>query len=125
MVGYVASRLQEAVWREALHRVVNGEATVEQIDTTMVNGPGPRWASTGPFMTFHFGGGEGGTAYCLEQFGPSLKRPKSRLDVPALTDALRERLVSVFNSLAAGRHFTTLSEKVNQAIVAILKHRNA
>lgn len=61
--GYVASRLQEALWREALHMVANGEASVEQIDLAMVNGPGERWAFMGPCMTFHVGGGEGGMAY--------------------------------------------------------------
>ena len=39
------------------------EATVEQIDMAMVNGPGPRWAFMGPCMTFHVGGGEGGMAF--------------------------------------------------------------
>ena len=29
--GFIANRLQEALWREALHMVANGEATVEQI----------------------------------------------------------------------------------------------
>ena len=42
--GFIATRLQEAIWREALHMVANGEATVEQIDQAVVNGPGPRWA---------------------------------------------------------------------------------
>ena len=121
--GYVASRLQEAVWREALHMVANGEASVEQIDMAMVNGPGPRWAFMGPMMTFHVGGGEGGMAYCLEQFGPSLKAPKTRLVAPELTDELRERLVSGCTTLARDRHFTELSEEMNEAILATLKHR--
>ncbi len=30
--GFIANRLQEALWREALHMVAAGEATVEQID---------------------------------------------------------------------------------------------
>ena len=36
--GFVATRLQEAVWREALHMIDNGEATPEQIDIAMVTG---------------------------------------------------------------------------------------
>jgi hypothetical protein len=71
--GFVATRLQEAVWREALHMIANGEATPEQIDIAMVNGPGPRWAFAGPCMTYHIGGGEGGMEYCLDVFGPALK----------------------------------------------------
>ena len=67
--GFIATRLQEAIWREALHMVENGEATVEQIDQAVVNGPGPRWALMGPCEVYHVGGGEGGMAYCLDQFG--------------------------------------------------------
>ena len=33
--GFVATRLQEALWREALHMVANGEATPEDIDAGM------------------------------------------------------------------------------------------
>ncbi len=40
--GFIATRLQEAIWREALHMVANGEATVEQIDQAVINGPGRR-----------------------------------------------------------------------------------
>ena len=42
--GFIANRLQEALWREALHMVANGEATVEQIDDSITEGPGLRWA---------------------------------------------------------------------------------
>ena len=83
--GFVATRLQEAIWREALHMVNEGEATPEQIDTAIVNGPGPRWAIMGPCMVYHVGGGEGGMAYCLDQFGPALNFPWTRLVAPELT----------------------------------------
>ena len=81
--GFIATRLQEAIWREALHMVANGEATVEQIDLAVVNGPGPRWALMGPCEIFHVGGGEGGMAYCLDQFGPALKLPWTRWSRPS------------------------------------------
>ncbi|MFM9125646.1 MAG: 3-hydroxyacyl-CoA dehydrogenase NAD-binding domain-containing protein, partial [Actinomycetota bacterium] len=45
--GFVANRLQDAVWRELLHMVANGEATVEECDTALVYGPGVRWAQMG------------------------------------------------------------------------------
>ena len=38
--GFIADRLQEALWREALQMVANGEATVEQIDASITDGPG-------------------------------------------------------------------------------------
>src|SRR6185312_11592724 len=49
--GFVANRLQEALWREALHMVAAGEATVEQIDLSITDGPGLRWPVQGPMLT--------------------------------------------------------------------------
>ncbi len=122
--GFVATRIQEAVWREALHMVENGEATPEQIDIAMVNGPGPRWAFGGPFMTYHIGGGEGGMAYCLDQFGPALKLPWTRLEAPELTKDLRDNLVNDSENRATGRTFSDLSEERDAGLVAVAQAWN-
>ena len=119
--GFIATRLQEALWREALHMVANGEATVEQIDQAVVNGPGPRWALMGPCMIFHVGGGEGGMAYTLDQFGPALKYPWTRLEAPELTRELHDRMVEGCTDLAAGRDFSTLATEMNAGLVAIAR----
>ncbi len=119
--GFIATRLQEAIWREALHMVANGEATVEQIDEAVVNGPGPRWAFMGPCMTFHVGGGEGGMAYNLDQFGPTLKLPWTRLVAPELTPELRDTMVESCETLAQGRGFAELSEERDRGLIAIAK----
>ncbi|MEM7207175.1 MAG: 3-hydroxyacyl-CoA dehydrogenase NAD-binding domain-containing protein [Pseudomonadota bacterium] len=119
--GFIATRLQEAIWREALHMVANGEATVEQIDQAVVNGPGPRWALMGPCEVFHVGGGEGGMAYCLDQFGPALKLPWTRLEAPELTPELRNAMVDGCERQADGADFATLSHKMNDGLVAIAK----
>ncbi len=117
--GFVATRLQEALWREVLHMVANGEATPEQIDIAMVNGPGPRWAFAGPCMTFHIGGGEGGMAYNLDQFGPALRLPWTRLEAPELTKELRDAMVEGCERMAKGRSFSALSEQRDAGLVAI------
>jgi carnitine 3-dehydrogenase len=122
--GFVATRLQEAIWREALHMVDNGEATVEQIDTAIVNGPGPRWAIMGPCMVYHVGGGEGGMAYCLDQFGPALKLPWTRLVAPELTPELRKRMVDGAEEMAGGKDFRQLTREMNDGLVAIAKALN-
>lgn len=119
--GFIATRLQEAIWREALHMVANGEATVEQIDQAVVNGPGPRWALMGPCEIFHIGGGEGGMAYCLDQFGPALKLPWTRLVAPELTPELRKAMVDGCVKMTEGQDFATLSRKMNAGLVEIAK----
>jgi len=98
-----------------------GEATVEQIDTAIVNGPGPRWAIMGPCMVYHVGGGEGGMRYCLEQFGPALKFPWTRLVAPELTSELTEIVVEGAEKAAGGQDFRTLTREMNSGLVAIAK----
>lgn len=119
--GFIATRLQEAIWREALHMVAEGEATVEQIDQAIVNGPGPRWAFMGPCMTFHVGGGEGGMAYNLDQFGPALKLPWTRLIAPELTKELRDDMVEGCEDLAGEKTYEHLLEERDAGLVAIAK----
>ncbi len=119
--GFIATRLQEALWREALHMVANGEATPEQIDTALINGPGPRLALMGQCMAFHVACGEGGMATNLDQFGPALKLPWTRLQAPELTKELRDAMVEGCDGMAAGRHFEELARQRDRGLVAILK----
>ena len=119
--GFVATRLQEALWREALHMVANGEATPQDIDLALINGPGPRLALMGQCMAFHVACGAGGMATNLDQFGPALKLPWTRLAAPELTPELRNRMVEGCNEMAGGRHFEDLAAERDRGIVAILK----
>ncbi|QCO55466.1 3-hydroxybutyryl-CoA dehydrogenase [Pseudorhodobacter turbinis] len=118
--GFVATRLQEALWREALHMVANGEATPADIDIALINGPAPRMAVQGQCMAFHVACGAGGMATNLDQFGPALKLPWTRLEAPELTQALRDRMVDGCNAIAGGRGFEAMAEQRDRQIVAIL-----
>lgn len=120
--GFIANRLQEALWREALHMVDNGEATVEQIDLAITDGPGLRWPIQGPMLTFHLAGGEGGMAHMLDHFGPSLKSPWTRLEAPELTPGLRDSVIAGCDEEVADRSFLELVAERDEAIIAI---RNA
>ena len=119
--GFVATRLQEALWREALHMVANGEATPEDIDTALINGPAPRMAFQGQCMAFHVACGEGGMATNLDQFGPALKLPWTRLQAPELTEGLRDAMVEGCNAMAGERHFKEMAAERDRAIVGVLK----
>ncbi len=119
--GFVADRLQEAMWREALHMVANGEATVEQLDLSITAGPGLRWALMGPMLTFHLAGGEGGMAHMLDHFGPSLESPWTRLAAPELTPDLRDAVVGGCEEAAAGRSVTDLVRERDRGLVTLLR----
>ena len=119
--GFVATRLQEALWREALHMVANGEATPKDIDIALMNGPAPRMVSQGQCMAFHVACGAGGMATNLDQFGPALKLPWTRLDAPELTRDLRDRMVDGCNAIAGDRHFEEMAAQRDREIVAVLR----
>jgi carnitine 3-dehydrogenase len=118
--GFVANRLQEAMWREALHMVAAGEATVEEIDASIVHGPGLRWALMGPILTFHLAGGARGMAHMLDHFGGALLEPWTRLQAPPLTEELRERLVQGCQRQARGRSVAQLGGLRDEFLAALL-----
>jgi carnitine 3-dehydrogenase len=117
--GFVGNRLQEAMWREALHMVAAGEATVGEIDEAIAFGPGLRWALMGPCLTFHLAGGSEGMAHMLDHFGAALLEPWTRLQAPPLTPELRERMVSGCLQEAGGRSVAEL-ERTRDAFLAEL-----
>ena len=73
--GFVADRLLEALWREALWLVDDGVATVEEIDDAIRFGAGLRWSFMGTFLTYRIAGGEAGMRHFMAQFGPALQWP--------------------------------------------------
>jgi carnitine 3-dehydrogenase len=119
--GFIANRLQEALWREALHMIAAGEATVEQIDQSITDGPGLRWPVQGPMLTFHLAGGQGGMAHMLDHFGPSLLSPWTRLVAAELTPVLRDAVVDGCAREAEGRSIDELVAERDRGVIAILR----
>ncbi|MDH4159600.1 MAG: 3-hydroxyacyl-CoA dehydrogenase NAD-binding domain-containing protein [Actinomycetota bacterium] len=120
--GFVADRLLEALWREALWLVADGTATVEQVDDAIRYGAGLRWASMGTMLTYRIAGGEGGMRHFMAQFGPALKWPWSKLtDVPELTDELLDRIEQQSDAQAAGASVRDLERLRDDCLVSVLQ----
>jgi carnitine 3-dehydrogenase len=93
--AHIADRFLEAVWREALWLIKDGIATTEEIDDAIRMGFGLRWAQMGLFETYRIAGGEAGMRHFIEQFGPCLAWPWTKLmDVPELTEELIDKIAS-------------------------------
>ena len=92
--GYISDRLQEALWREALHIIKDGVASTQDVDDAIVYGPGLRWSFMGVCLTFHLAGGQTGMKHMLEQFGPALKLPWTKLKAPKLDTKLKKLMIS-------------------------------
>ena len=121
--GYLADRLQEALWREGLHIINEGHATTEDLDRAIEDGPGIRWSLMGTFLTFHLAGGKAGMKHMLEQFGPALKLPWTKLKSPTLTKKLVNRLVAGTKKQSKGKSVARISNIRDEYFVNLLKLR--
>jgi ketoreductase RED1 len=82
--GFVANRLQAALFREAVYLVSQGVVSEQALDDIVTSSIGMRWAVAGPFRTFHLGGGPGGLADFLVHLGPAMQALWSQLGTPSL-----------------------------------------
>ena len=121
--GYLADRLQEALWREGLHIINEGYATTKDLDRAIEDGPGLRWSLMGTFLTFHLAGGKLGMKHMLKQFGPALKLPWTKLKAPKLSKKLSDRVISGTKSQAKGKSVAMISSIRDEYLVNLQKLR--
>jgi len=119
--GYLADRLQEAIWREILHLVNDGVATTGELDDAIRYGPGLRWAFMGTNLIFHMAGGDAGMRHMLHQFGPALKLPWTRLEAPELSEQLIDRMVAGTTAQAEGRTVKELERLRDNCLIDIMR----
>ena len=119
--GYLSDRLQEALWRETLHLVDEGVATTAELDDAIIYGPGLRWAGMGTNLTFHLAGGSEGMRHMLEQFGPALALPWSKLEAPELTAHLIDSMVDGTRRQAGGRSVEELEQLRDDYLIATMR----
>ena len=121
--GYLSDRLQEALWREALHIINEGYATTEELDRAIEDGPGIRYSLMGTFLTFHLAGGKSGMKHMLKQFGPALNLPWTKLKAPKLTKKLSNRVILGTKKQAKGKSISMLSNIRDDYLLNLLKLR--
>ncbi|SFS02349.1 carnitine 3-dehydrogenase [Yoonia litorea] len=120
--AHIADRFLEAVWREALWLIKDGIATTEEIDDAIRYGFGLRWAQMGLFETYRIAGGEAGMRHFIEQFGPCLSWPWTKLmDVPELTDALIDQIADQSDAQSGQFSIRELERTRDNNLVTILR----
>jgi len=120
--AFIADRLLEAVWREALWLINDGVATTEEIDDAITYGFGLRWAQMGLFETYRIAGGEGGMRHFIQQFGESLSWPWTKLmDTPELTDSLIDTIASQSDEQSGHMELRELERMRDRNITGFLK----
>ena len=120
--GFIADRLLEALWREALWLVNDDVATVEEVDDAIRLGAGLRWAMFGTFMVYRLAGGEEGVRHFMAQFGPALKLPWTKLtEVPELTDALIDKIAAQSDQQAGNTGLREWEMRRDDGLLAIMQ----
>jgi carnitine 3-dehydrogenase len=118
--GYICDRLQEALWREALHILNKDIGSTADIDDSIVYSAGMRWAFMGSFLTYHAAGGPGGMRAFIKQFDPTLELPWTDLPFPKWNDALEKRLVEGCEAQAQGLTVAEIEAKRNDVLVDMM-----
>ncbi|EBA12479.1 carnitine 3-dehydrogenase [Roseobacter sp. CCS2] len=120
--AHIADRFLEAVWRESLWLIKDGIATTEEIDNAIRYGFGLRWAQMGLFETYRIAGGEAGMRHFIEQFGPCLEWPWTKLmDVPDLTDELIDAVADQSDAQSGRYTIRELERARDDNLVSILR----
>lgn len=118
--GFIADRLLEALWREALHLVNDGVATTGEIDDAIRFGAGLRWSFMGTFLTYTLAGGDAGMRHFMAQFGPALQLPWTYLPAPELTEKLIDDVVAGTSAQQGERSIAQLERYRDDCLMAVL-----
>ena len=117
--GHVANRLQAALWREAIHLVNEGVASVVDVDKAVSSGPGLRWAALGPTQLFHLGADAGLAQFC-EHYADSFNRWWDDLGTPHLDEETTERLVDGLREVTDTTSYDELAARRNALLTAVV-----
>jgi 3-hydroxyacyl-CoA dehydrogenase len=118
--GFVANRLQAALWQEAFSLAEQDIATVADIDTAISHGPGLRWALLGPFLNLDIAGGAGGLAHLLEHLGPPMESWWTDLKHVHLTPELDSKAVAEVKEYLKPYDFVQTVAQRDEILVQLL-----
>ena len=125
--GQIANRLNAALYREVVHMLATGIATVEDIDRAMVHGPGLLWAFVRPnlvyHLLYHLGDGDGGYAHYLMHLGPSQEMRWKDLGEATLNNKTKEKLINGLMETLGETSMTDLRVKRDAALIGLLKRK--
>ena len=119
--GYLSDRLQESMWRESLHIINEGYATTKDLDDAIIYGPGLRWSLMGTFLTFHLAGGKMGMEHMLEQFGPALKLPWTKLKAPKQSKRIKKKIIKGNKAQSKNKSINSLSNRRDNFLIDLQK----
>jgi len=119
--GFVANRLQRAIFRECCYLVIEGVVKVDELDDIVTSSIGLRWAADGPFRSFHLGGGAGGFRSFFKQFGPGLNEAWKNMAPVDLNEAAQDKIIAQAEASFAARPAEQLESERDAKQLAIIR----
>jgi ketoreductase RED1 len=121
MPGFVANRLQRAIFRECCYLVIQGVVKVDELDDIVTSSIGLRWAADGPFRSFHLGGGAGGFKSFFKQFGPGLNDAWKNMAAVDLDEAAQNKIIAQAEASFAATPAEQLEARRDAKQLAIIR----
>lgn len=121
--GFVANRIQAAVIRESVSLVRQGVVSAHDLDVAVQASLGLRWATGGPFLSAHLGGGAGGIKAFLKQFagGLQLLWLHMRLRPVLMTQRTQEVVVDGVQASYGASTIPDLATRRDQQQIAVMQ----
>ena len=123
--GFVLNRLQVALLTEAFRLVQDGVVSPQDLDHTIADGLGLRWAFMGPFETIELNAPGGVADYC-ERYVPWFRRYVADLPSPRVWDDEKWRAAAA--ACAPALDTQAIAEKSrwrNERLAALAAHKRA
>lgn len=122
--GFVANRLQAAIFQECINLVLEGVVNPKDLDTVVDSSLGLRWAADGPFLSFHLGGGNGGFEDFMNHLGKNMPDLWKQLGHPELNEENIEKLITMVNKAYKGLSISELSSQRDKKQINIINALN-
>jgi ketoreductase RED1 len=118
MPGFVGNRLQNAISREASYLVQQGVVSPLDLDKVVTNSLGIRYATIGPFLSGHLGGGPGGYRHLADHIGKEMD--KMQLGEVTQDPKVRERLIEAVEKTYGADSYAELAAERDRKQLAVL-----
>ena len=123
--GFILNRLQVALLTEAFRLVDEGYVTPQDLDHTIADGLGLRWAFMGPFETIELNAPKGTADYC-ERYGDWFRRYMKDLPKPSVwDDASWRRVAEAWGPPTTPDKVAGKSLWRNERLAALAAHKKA
>lgn len=121
--GFVLNRLQVALLTEAFRLVQDGVVSPQDLDHTIADGLGLRWAFMGPFETIELNAPGGIADYC-ERYAPWFRRYMADMPSPQVwDDASWQTAAAAYGPQPDAMAIAKKSLWRNQRLAALLAHK--